>query len=453
MRSAEAAISDGDLESALSLIRAQIEGWLSGSELTRNAIWGSRELDALAVRVGKIIARLTPPPVDVALPRHDATRPLDVYLFTKTEVGGHVGVAGDFVRAAPDRLSVVILTEQDVVPVPAGFAERFATSPDRIICLPPASLLDRTRALISVLARLRPERVFLFNHHQDVSIVAAAGSGVVPAKTYYLHHCDFLPALGVFMPGAVHLDVTPRAHTFCGSVLGIPSTYTPLVAADHGRRSPAGRTSGAPVLATCGSDVKYDLSYRLPYHDVVAALLSATDASLYHIGPLRDHQLDAIRSALHDAGVDPSRWRHIPFVASVWDAMDELGVDLYVNSFPQRGARVAVEVMGSGTPAVWHLSGSLYESVDMHLAYPQASGWSNVAELIAIVKNLDAAWIESQGDAARAHYERVHHPSMLAEFVARGFPRPPAAPRNERLFAFEFEQLEQSWHRLTNLIR
>jgi hypothetical protein len=448
---AETAITIDALEVALHVIRSQIEDWLAAVELTRNAIWGSRELDALVARIGRLVAEFPPLPFELDVER-DPTRPLDVYLFTRTEAGGHIGLAGDFIRAAPDRSSIIVLTEQHIVPVPPEFAEWFATPMERIVCLPPLSQVDRTRTLLSLLMRLVPERVFIFNHHQDVSIIAAAGSGVIPAETYYVHHGDFLPALGVFSSNAAHLDVTPRAHTFCRSVLGVPSAYVPLVAPDRGRRPRSGTARGAPVLATCGSPGKYDLSYRVPYHEVVAALLAETEATFYHIGPLFDEQLAAIREAMSDAGVDATRWRHIAFVPSVWQAMEDLGVDLYVNSFPQRGGRVAVEVMGSGTPAVWHLTGCLNRSVDLHLAYPEAAAWSEPAELIEIVQNIDADWMEFQGDAARSRYEKAHHPSLLADIVNRGFRGAPLpASPHERSFAFEFQQLEASWHRLTGL--
>ncbi|MDB5070334.1 MAG: hypothetical protein JWM87_1445 [Candidatus Eremiobacteraeota bacterium] len=450
---AEAAIAAGELEAALRLIRSQVEAWFSASALTRNALWGSRELDALAVQLGRIIADLPADASDLTLPRIDDARPLDVYLFTRTEVGAHVAVAGDLVRATPDRTNVVVLTEQPAEPVPAEFAERFATPPERIVCLPRGSLLERTRALIALLKRLRPDRTFLFNHHHDVSIIAAAGSGVLETPPYYVHHADHLPALGTFMADAAHIDLTPRAHTFCSTVLGLPSAYVPLVADDRGRRTPSTATSGARVLATSGSPAKYDLSYRHPYHKVVAALLARTGATLYHIGPLFDEQVSAIRGALTEAGADEARWRHIAFVPSVWQAMDDLAVDLYINSFPQRGGRVAVEVMGSGTPAVWHASGPRYQSVDLHLAYPEAEAWADAGELIEIVRRIDAPWFEAQANAARSHYEKVHHPALLVQTAAAGFRGAPLpASSHERLYAFEFEHLERSWHGLTKLI-
>ena len=449
--STERAIRSGDLATALAEIRAQFGDWLALPSLTKNAIWGSRELDALAARIGTIVSEQPASHAAFALPERDEGRPLDVYLFTRTEVGGHVRVAGDFARAAPERSSAIVLADQPGQYVAPFFAEHFATPLERVVCLPALSLLERTRAVIACLRALRPDRLFVLNHQDDVTVIAAAGARIVP-ETYYVHAGDFLPALGVFMPGAVHLDLTPRAHTFCRSVLGIPSIFTPLVAEDRKRR-PSAPVHSPPILATCGSPAKYDLTYRLPYHHVLAGLLANTSATFYHIGPLYDEQLAVIRTTLVDAGVAEDRWRHIPFVPSVWEALQELGVDLYVNSFPQRGARVAVEVMGSGTPAVWHVGEPLHQSVELHLAYPGARAWTELHDLIAIVNDLDDEWVEHQGNAARSRYETAHHPAILAGIVARDLGRQamPIAP-HERLFSFEFQHLERSWHRLTALM-
>ncbi|MDB5073597.1 MAG: hypothetical protein JWM87_4708, partial [Candidatus Eremiobacteraeota bacterium] len=57
------------------------------------------------------------------------------------------------------------------------------------------------------------------------------------------------------------------------------------------------------------------------------------------------------------------------------------------------------------------------------------------------------------GDAARAHYERVHYPPVLAALAHDGFRSGAAVTSGgERTFSFEFEHFERSWHRLTNLI-
>ena len=449
IRTAEALIAAGDLNGALAAIEAQIVSWSAIPALTQNSIWGSRELDRLIAEIGELISRDAPVHFDVRLPVRDRARPRDVYLFTWAATGGHVRVAGDMIRSAPDREGIVLLTEQRTA-LSDDLFEAIATPRERMLVLPELPLRQRTRALMSMLEQLSPDRLFLFNHHHDCCIIAAARPAAA-RKIFYVHHCDFSPALGVFHSAAVHLDVTPRLYSFCRSVLGIENKFAPLVAPDLGPRavSRTGRIS-EPVLATCGSSIKYDLGYRIPYHKVVAELLGRTNAKLYHIGELRPDQLAGIRAELQLRGVTEDRWIHVPFVASVWRALAELSVDLYINSFPQRGARVAVEVMGSGTPAVWHLSDPRNAAVDLNLAYPGALSWRNAEELIGIVSNLDYDWIRSQGEAARAHYERLHNPRILAGLSASDFEDACACPSAHRSFAYEFQHLEQSWHLLAD---
>ena len=450
VRRAETAFAAGDYESVLELVSNQITGWRTVPELTNNAIWGSAELDLLANRVGEALAREAPGAVAFNVPSPDAERPRDVYLFTRTETGGHVRVAGDFIEAASDRESFVVLTAQPNQQIPPRFPQLAATPLERIICLPELDWLARTRSLRALLKHLQPDRVFLFNHHADASIIAAATPSVA-RRTYYVHCGDFQPALGVFLPHVTHLDLTPRACTFCRAVLAIDATYVPLVAPDLGRR-PLVQTNRAPVLATCGSPSKYDLSYRLPYDQIIAGLLSRTDATHYHLGYLHPPQLSQIKATLQQANVAPERWINIVSVPSVWRALDELNVDLYINSFPQRGARVAVEVMGSGTPAVWHLTGPHHHAADLHLAYPEAHSWSTLDELVGIVRGLHPEWIREQGVAARAQYDRVHHPTRLARAIAADFNGvTDDLPRTDRLFAFEFQHLQRSWHRLSEI--
>jgi len=84
------------------------------------------------------------------------------------------------------------------------------------------------------------------------------------------------------------------------------------------------------------------------------------------------------------------------------------GVDLYVNSFPERGARATVEVMGSGTPAVWHVESNASFFHDTHMRYPEAPTWQTPEELVALVRHIDGRWLRAQARSARHHWEATH---------------------------------------------
>jgi hypothetical protein len=117
-------------------------------------------------------------------------------------------------------------------------------------------------------------------------------------------------------------------------------------------------------------------------------------------------------------GVAIARLEHVPFVPSLWRALADRQVDLYIGSLPQRGARASVEAMGSGTPAIWHVASDETSFHDTHMKYPEAEVWRTQDELAALLSGIDGAWLARQSAAARAHYEARHNPRSLARQLA-----------------------------------
>jgi hypothetical protein len=136
-------------------------------------------------------------------------------------------------------------------------------------------------------------------------------------------------------------------------------------------------------------------------------------------------------------------------VSSVWRTLDEQRVDLYIGSFPDRGARASVEAMGSATPALWHLSGERSRFHDTHMKYPEAAVWADIEGLVAIIRMIDAPWLRRQSAAARRHYEYYHHPNILARQLAApsiGTAAPPEhADGPDQPKPISFEELPISW--------
>jgi hypothetical protein len=122
---------------------------------------------------------------------------------------------------------------------------------------------------------------------------------------------------------------------------------------------------------------------------------------------------------------------HIPFVPSVWQAMSDLEIDLYIGSFPVPGARTSIEVMGSGTPAVWHVRSEASRFQDTHMKYSEAESWKTTAELLDLIHRIDASWLKRQSKAARRHYEQKHHPGILASILSSSMLEGVPAPRAE----------------------
>jgi hypothetical protein len=281
--------------------------------------------------------------------------------------------------------------------------------------------LNKFAWLKDMISRLVPDRVFLFNHPHD-SVAVAACAALTVADVFLIHHVDRSPCLGAYLKSAIHVDVTPFCYHCCRDKARISGNiFIPLVAKDEGNRwLSKGRLQGRKlVTAAAGAEHKFGLNYIPNYISVIAELLRVSGRRHVHIGHLSNSFLDRFRSRLREVGAVEERLIYIPHVSSLWRAMTDFDVDLYIGSFPLRGARASVEVMGSGTPAVWHVSNDETWFHDTHMKYPEAATWHTKQELLGIVDNLDDDWLLAQSRAARRHYEANHDPKLMAEHLAK----------------------------------
>jgi len=107
----------------------------------------------------------------------------------------------------------------------------------------------------------------------------------------------------------------------------------------------------------------------------------------------------------------------VPYVPSVWRALHEYAVDLYVASFPYGGGRTLVEVMGAGVPAVLHSNcgNRMLGGVDM--AYKGAFVWRYPEELLVYLRHVDRAALEREGRLARLWYETYHQEKIVQHLL------------------------------------
>lgn len=410
-RRVERALARDDLGTALDLLSKAIREALAAEDETKGVIFGLRWADALCARVGaRSLTRRSP-----ARPfsRAGERPPLDVFVASELyRDGGHTAVIGDFVRATPERKHLLLLTDVDrhCPDLDEPVLRRTGLTTDEFAVCGASSTLGRLEWLFDQLVDRGPERLFLFHHAHDAAAVAAAQPGLATV-TYVVHHVDRYPCLGVFAPGVRHVDLTPFSYHYCRRCLGIEdSVYLPLGCEDLGVRPPPERGPLRRPLTTAssGAERKFVPSNRYPYPAVVASLLAATGGRHVHIGLLSTEMRKQLRSALVERGVSAERFVYARRVPSLWRALGEYDVDLYVNSFPERGARATVEVMGSGTPAVWHLESSASFFQDTHMRYPEAPIWQTPEEFMALVRHIDGTWLHAQARCARRHWEETH---------------------------------------------
>jgi hypothetical protein len=387
-------------------------------------------LDTWCQRIGAAVLEQLP----LAEAGQETERSDCVILATELyRAGGHTAVIEDLVRT--NRFGsniVVILTDVSHSADPSIITERFGSLVTGEIA-PAGSLLDKLRWTFARLSALRPRRLVLFNHHHDTVAIAAA-QAVLADETVFYHHADHQLCLGVTLNHTLHVD--PHAIGFhnCRSTLGLThNVFWPLVVDDLGvqkftvdQRAP---------LRTCssGSAIKFELDYKYQYVELISQLLARTGGTHCHIGPLSEGALLKLHVGLDALGVPRDRFVHIPWVSSVWRALQVQQIDLYLASFPLGGGRVAIEVMGAGVPIVGHdcYVSSFFGGQDMF--YPEAFLWETPEQLLDHLAGIDRRQLEQESRAARQHYERYHTPAMLAHAIGAGAAAlPPPSLRPQR---------------------
>jgi hypothetical protein len=90
-------------------------------------------------------------------------------------------------------------------------------------------------------------------------------------------------------------------------------------------------------------------SYALRYERAVACILKASRGYHVHIGDLSDAFLQKIHEELDAEKVSHDRFIHIPWVASLSQALIDNAVDVYVSSFPLGGGKMKSSVWFSSS--------------------------------------------------------------------------------------------------------
>jgi hypothetical protein len=428
----------GRLEESLRLIHDCVERIIT-EPLCAARVLASAALDRACQEVGRrqlaLIDRPRSPP-----PTTD--RPLYIYIVTRLQrSGGHTRVMEDFIRARPEALHLILSTELSGRSDLAYLRSGVLNNPS--VGFEPASrwggFRGRLQWLQTRLLEERPRKIYLFNHHQD-SVAVAAVQGEMGIDTAFYHHGDHHLCLGVHLPGVEHIDPHPMGYRACSHELGVKNAYVPLVLDDKGARSAQMPFMPEGSLTTCtaAQSNKVEIPYFVSYTDTVPELLHATGGRHVHIGRLSWAARARIRRGMKRLGVSSERFTYIPWVPSVWQALKEQGVDLYIASFPYGGGLTLIEAMGAGVPVALHRH--IYSRVlsGIDLAYEGAFIWREPAELLRYCATRSPAQLSDDSRRARARYELFHRPEILVLCLNQAAPMEPPA-------AAEFDPWEDEW--------
>jgi hypothetical protein len=418
-------IECGDLEGALRQIKTFVELIVADDGCTAR-VFSSKDLDALCMEIGRLSLQYIGGQAPVA----EYDQKLTVWLATELyAAGGHTAVLQDLIEALPQRRHMVISTGIMGAIQRAVIEKRFAGYDVELVWAPEGALLEKLSWLQRELLRLRPQQVFLFNHHQDVVAVAAV-QPELQAQLCYYHHADHQLALGVHLPHALHIDPHNMGFFNCRDALGVSgNVYLPMTVPDRGGRS-QDWVFARDGMVTCssGSLHKFETPYRYSYLEIVPQLLQTTGGKHVHIGPLSSVALGKIRAGIAAAGISLDKFIHVPLTPSVWQALLDHRVDVYLVSFPHGGGRASIEVMGSATPVVvhQHYRSRFLGGADM--LYAEACAWENPSGLMEYLGKLSVLDIKRQSALARSHYEHHHRPELLNVALRSDFTNLPAHP-------------------------
>lgn len=384
-------------------------------------VFSSPELDAICEEVGLATLQYSPP----ASVLQEAAGPPVTNLFVATELyvsGGHSRVIEDFVALSEGQACAVIVTNSNNQPEDRIFVERLLEMGVRILLCPRSlSPIEKVFWVQRQFSQLSPKRIYYFIHQWDAIAVAAAV--VIPKGVgFYFHHCDHNLALGVHTSGLTHIDGHTAGFAICRHELKVKGNkYWPLCAIDHGIRSESSFFArGALTTASSGLPIKFlpPTPYPINYFRLIPKLIRQTLGFHVHFGPIPPSLLDELHKGLVSHGVPLERFFHVPWVPSLWKAMWEFGVDVYLNSFPILGAKAIVEVMGSGTPAIVHRRGDSVFLGGFFMQYPEVMQWQSERDLLSVLEDcrrLD--WLREHRLFARKHFDKHHRMDKLAALI------------------------------------
>ena len=380
-------------------------------------VFSSRDLDILCQEIGD--QQIVSPPE-----MRDDDRV--VYLVTELcATGGHTRVLSDIIRAeSKAKQSILVSNILDSTNTKEVF-KLFQDLGVELKIAPPSSMAEKLAWMQQQLYLLRPAKTYMLIHHFDAVSVAAAQKELVGQLNFF-HNCDHSLALGVHIPHVQHIDCHAKGFYGCRERDGIHNNvFWPLTAEDKGHRADLPFYSrGHLTTCTSGGFEKFEFNhytqhspYLYDYGTLVPLILKTSKGSHVHIGKLSERLLKTIKDGLKKFKISDSRFIYKPYVPSLWEALLEMEIDLYVGSFPLGGGRATIEALGAGLPMIVHNN---YRSVffsDLNEAYEGAMVWRQPQELFSHLQTLTNDSLKDHAKRSRRQYEENHTAASLKKAI------------------------------------
>ena len=428
-------LSNGNLNAALSSIE-KLVNQVFCEPINTAQTFGSKGLDDICQEVGAInwkkLHNIDALWTDKQLDQSENTV---VYIVSKLQAsGGHSAVLADIIRLSPPSNTFILITGVGGKTDREAIQHRFKSLHNvSFEYAPRGKHIEKLDWLQRKILSLKPKDVWLFNHHQD-SVAIAAVQPNATYKLHFYHHGDHNLCLGVHLDYADHVDIHPMGYHYCRDELNIiNSRYLPMSLKDLGMRpSDMEFKSGSDfITCTAAGFNKVEVPYFIQYVDIIPSMLKASGGKHIHFGRLTPFALSKIRAGLRKLGIPESSFIYIPFVSSVWKALHEHQVDMYITSFPYGGARTLIEVMGAGLPVAIHshCTSRLLGTFDM--VYEGAFVWRNPNELYDFIHKIDISILKKHSKLARNRYLGFHTEDIIAKALLENASPLAAPPLND----------------------
>jgi len=410
-------IEADDVSKSLQLVHYFVERIIT-EPLCTSQVFGSKVLDDLCQHVGRIVFSQLKENATEEIIQHKKNT--IVYVVTKLQKsGGHTRVIENFIAVQPNESHVILSTEL-LGKSDFTYLNNLMLEKENLFFEPAVknSYKDRLLWLQRKILEINPKKIYLFNHHQDSVAVAAIQPEMKLDASFY-HHGDHHLCLGVYLSHLEHIDFHPMGYHTCRDELGIDNIYIPLTVQDKMARPVDLPFLVNDELITCtaAKSNKIEIPYFVSYLDIIPKLLKTTGGKHIHIGRLTPWALFKIRRGLKKYGVQPDKFIYTPWVPSVWKALHEYKVDLYIASFPYGGGLTLIEAMGAGVPVILHrhIFSRVLSSID--LAYSEAFNWRSPDELLNYCATVTQDDLQEGGRLGRVQYEKFHTESILHDVL------------------------------------
>jgi hypothetical protein len=426
LQSVKELIAQHKLNDALLSLQIFVERIMMEPHCT-GKFFGSPELDHLCQEIGAVSLKQIK-----AEQSGEADNWQDTFVIIATHVaryGGHTRVIEDLLKFAPHKKKILYLTNLMGKSDLDFIVPRLQGRGVEIVILNKGDRVQRLRDLQQHLIREKPDSLWLFNHHQDAIAVAAVQPGMA-RQNYYYHHADHHLALGVYMAGWDHVDLSPFTYHVCQANGVYNQRYLPLYVDDPLQKKGSFKTGASMLTATVSNNNKIELPYTLYYSQVIVDVMKAVGHRHLHIGQLSKLTLRRIKKNMAAAGVPADRFINIQWSDCISRTFQDYDVDFYIASFPNGGAKTQVEVMGAGLPVAVHYNPAMRLLGGIDMASDATFIWSRPEELIAYLQRVTPDDLAIAGGQERLFYEAHHGEKITRQALAEGvFPAcPPLKP-------------------------